>query len=322
MASDLPEQQPVGPSFGVGATLKAARERMGKSLPEAAEQLRIRRPFLEALEESRHKDLPGGTYAVGFLRTYAEFVGLDGEEMVRRFRAEVAGDFSGRSELMFPSPVSEGRIPGGAVIFLGLLLASVAYGGWYWLSSRETQVAEVVPGIPDRLSTILSRPAAVTGDVPKPAATPVAEPAKPAEELPKAKEEVVPPPEAEEEKAPTAPPAPPATVPVTPATAPEPPKPAAEEAKIADGDGRILLKATGDDCWLQVREMDGSLLVSRLLRRGESYRVPNRNGLNLMVGNAGALEVSVDGRKAPSLGSSGQVKRDIRLDPDKLMAGG
>ncbi len=337
MASDLPEQQQVsGSGFGVGVTLKAARERMGKSVSECAEQLRIRRPYLEALEDGRTKDLPGGTYAIGFLRTYAEFLSLDGEEMARRYRSEGAGDFQSRSELVFPSPVSEGRIPGGAVIFLGILLASVSYGGWYWLSSRDTKVAEVVPAIPDRLSTVLSRQATLTGEAPKPAMpiSPPADPApaqplaaaapvepvsvapapRPAAEPPKVRDEVVPPAEAEEEKI--------AVIAPADKASPEPARPAAEEARTPDGDGRVVLKAAADDCWVQVRELDGSLLLSRLLRRGDSYRVPNRGGLVLMVGNAGALEVSVDGRKAPSLGASGQVKRDIRLDPEKLMVGG
>ena len=151
---------PAVSMFGVGPTLRAAREKMGKSLAECSKQLRIRQPFLEALEDGRHGDLPGGTYAAGFLRTYSEYLGLDGEELVRRFRDEGAGGFTARAELSFPSPVSEGRFPGGAVIFLGVLLAAVAYGGWYMLSSRESKVAEMVPPLPDRLSTILSRQAA------------------------------------------------------------------------------------------------------------------------------------------------------------------
>lgn len=359
---------------GVGATLRAARDGMGKSLPECAKLLRIRQPFLEALEEGRHRDLPGGTYAAGFLRSYAEFLGLDSEEMVRRFREEGAGGFKNRTELTFPSPVSEGRIPGGAVIFLGLILAAVAYGGWYLLSSAETKVTEMVPPLPDRLAGVLNRQASLTGET-----KPAADAARPGEE--KAREEVVPPPETEEEK-PAA-----AQSPAQPQTAPEPAKaepakvedpkvempkveapktepakveppkveaPKAEPAKVEppkvepakveapktevaaaassvpDGkvygteyaDSRVVLKATGDDCWIQVREVDGSLLMSRLLRRGDSFRVPNRSGLNLMVGNAGSLEVSVDGRKVPALGAAGQVRRDIRLDPDKLATGG
>lgn len=362
---------PLAVNAGVGATLRAAREGMGKALPECAKLLRIRQPFLEALEEGRHRDLPGGTYAAGFLRSYAEFLGLDSEEMVRRFREEGAGGFKNRTELTFPSPVSEGRIPGGAVIFLGLILAAVAYGGWYLLSSSETRVTEMVPPLPDRLAGVLNRQAALTGE-----AKPAADTSKPAEE--KAREEVVPPQEAEEEKPaaiqspalPQTPAAPePAKVesPKVEAAKEEPPKvepakveppkieaPKVEPAKVEpakveppkveppkveaaapaastpDGkvygteyaDARVVLKATGDDCWIQVREVDGSLLMSRLLRKGDSFRVPNRAGLNLMVGNAGSLEVSVDGRKAPALGSAGQVRRDIRLDPDKLAAGG
>ncbi|EME68380.1 hypothetical protein H261_18782 [Paramagnetospirillum caucaseum] len=345
---------------GVGATLRSAREGMGKTLPECAKLLRIRQPFLEALEEGRHRDLPGGTYAAGFLRTYAEFLGLDSEEMVRRFREEGAGGFKNRTELTFPSPVSEGRIPGGAVIFLGLILAAVAYGGWYLLSSAETKVTEMVPPLPDRLAGVLNRQASLTGET-----RPAGEAAKPGEEAMKAKEDVVPPTETEEEKPAAQAPAasepvkaeapqveppkaePPKVEPVkaeaVKAEAPkveppkaeppkvEPPKPeAAAATSVSDGkvygteyaDSRVVLKATGDDCWIQVREVDGSLLMSRLLRRGDSFRVPNRSGLNLMVGNAGSLEVSVDGRKVPALGAAGQVRRDIRLDPDKLAAGG
>lgn len=396
------------PTIGVGQSLKTARELTGKGIEEVAQHLRIRTPFLQALEDGRHKDLPGGTYAVGFLRTYAEFLGLDGEEMVRRFRAEAAGDLNARSELVFPSPVSEGRIPGGAVLFLGLLLAGVAYGAWYFLSSRTTEVAEMVPPLPDRLASALNRPATVTGEAAKPAETPKPEEAAKGEEAapspvgPVGKEtEVVPPQEEEEAKAPT--PVPAATTPsavtATPANTPkadagkleagkveqakpgQPNKPEAEKpvapqpqtaapaqppqapapvaqipvaqtpptqapatptapvpapaaapavpTAVPDGkvigqehsDSRVQLKAVNDDCWVQVRELDGQLLLSRLLRRGDSYMVPNRPGLTLMVGNAGALEVTVDGKKAAPLGNSGQVRRDIKLDPDKLTAG-
>lgn len=375
-------------TVAVGLSLKTARELTGKTLTEVAAQLRIRQPFLQALEDGRHKELPGGTYAIGFLRTYAEFLGLDGEEMVRRFRAEAAGDLDSRLELSFPSPVSEGRIPGGAVLFLGLVFAGLAYGGWYWLSSRQTQVAEMVPPLPDRLTSVFSRQATLTGDPAKPAeatAKPDEAP-KPDEARPKAEEpalaaakdsDVVPPSDGEDEaKAPApmaAAPAAPAPEPVKPATkadgkapkvetakveavkpepakpepvkpepakpepakieptqgpttaAPMPAAPAVPEGKVVGlehADSRVQLKAIGDDCWVQVRELDGQLLLSRLLRRGDSYMVPNRPGLTLRVGNAGALDVYVDGKKAPALGNTGQVRRDIKLEPDKLLVGG
>ena len=415
----------IAASSAVGETLKSARERMGKPLAEVASQLRIRQPYLLALEEGRNKDLPGGTYAIGFLRTYAEFLGLDGEEMVRRFRQDSASELQSRSELAFPSPVSEGRIPSGGILFLGLVVAAFAYGGWYWMTAREARVAEIVPPLPERLSSALNRPASLTADkvalakleeprhpdemtkpqeagpvdaakppvheevVPpseeeepaKPAeAVKAPEPAKPAETVkapePAKPAETVKAPEpakpAETVKAPE-PPAKPVVVVKTPepakpvAKAPEPAKPvevvkpadpvkpveavkapepvkpselvkaldapkAPEPAKpveaakapvpTASGDSRVALRALADDCWVQVREMDGQLLMSRLLRKGDVFQVPNRPGLTLTAGNSGALEISVDGQALPALGLRGQVRHDISLDPAKLRAGG
>lgn len=379
---DEPLAAPTPSPLSVGTSLRNARGKTGKSLAEVATMLRIRQPYLLALEEGRHRDLPGGAYAIGFLRTYAEFLALDGEEMVRRFRAEASGDLNSRSELVFPSPVSEGRIPGGAVLFVGLLVAGLAYGGWYLLSSRDSSVAEMVPALPERLSSVLNRPASVTGeaqppatDAAKPAETETAKPqdAAPADTAPTppvatGKEtEVVPPAEEDDSKAAKVEPVkvepaktetakaepakPEAVKPEPPKAEPakaEPPKvepaktepakaepakteaPKAEAAKtepakpavVENADSRVQLTAAGDDCWIQVREMDGQLVMSKLLRKGDSYAVPNRSGLTLMVGNAGALDVLVDGKKAPSLGAAGQVRRDIRLDPDKMVSGG
>ena len=381
-------------SSAVGDTLRSARERLGKPLAEVAGLLRIRQPYLLALEEGRHKDLPGGTYAIGFLRTYAEFLGLDGEEMVRRFRQDAAADLNSRSELAFPSPVSEGRIPSGGILFLGLLVAAAAYGGWYWMTARQGRVAEIVPPLPERLSSVLNRPAALTADsqtTPKadepaqpqsaPSQPAITAETAPAEAVkPMAKEDVIPPPEEEDAaKAPAPPPSAPATAQppaapaptptaapastapmaakvVPPTKAPEPAKPAdttkpappakptetvkaveapqpaadtaappaAPAASVAPSnaaESRVALRAANDDCWVQLREMDGRLLMSRLLRKGEVLPVPNRPGLSLTLGNAGALEISVDGQKLPILGPSGQVRHDINLDPAKLLAG-
>lgn len=368
MTAELPQAAPLASS--VGSTLKSARIRLGKNLPEVGTQLRIRQPFLEALEEGRHKDLPGGTYAVGFLRTYAEFLNLDGEEMVRRFRQEAAGELNSRAEMVFPSPVSEGRIPGGAVLFVGLVVAGIAYGAWYWLSSKDVSVADMVPAIPERLAGVLHRTEAPPVEI-KPADQPVAPPAeaKPEEHKPEevkpAANDVVPPAEEEAPAAKTAMPEPvkvdsvkmepirgevlkPAEPPKVEVAKPAEPAPAeikVAEIKVIDvakpaepvnpvipvADGkvigadnagsRITLKASADDCWVQVREMDGQLLLSRLLRRGDSYMVPNRPGLTLMVGNAGAIEITVDGKKAPAVGGAGQVRRDIKLEPEKLAGG-
>ena len=66
--------------------LRQARVERGMELREAADVLRIRAVYLEALEDGRFGDLPGTTYVAGFLRTYGDALGLDGEELVRRYK--------------------------------------------------------------------------------------------------------------------------------------------------------------------------------------------------------------------------------------------
>ena len=87
----------------------------------------------------------------------------------------------------------------------------------------------------------------------------------------------------------------------------------------ADGSTRIVLRATTDS-WIQVRDSDHSVLFTGVLKPGESYRVPDRAGLSMRAGNAGGLDVMVDGKPAPSLGPIGAV-RNVALDPQLLTAG-
>jgi cytoskeleton protein RodZ len=86
----------------------------------------------------------------------------------------------------------------------------------------------------------------------------------------------------------------------------------------AADDSRVVLRARADS-WIQVRERTGgTVLFNRVLRPGETYRVPMRPGLLLTTGNAGGLEVVLDGDALPTLGQQGVVRRDLPLEPDAL----
>ncbi len=83
---------------------------------------------------------------------------------------------------------------------------------------------------------------------------------------------------------------------------------------------RIVLRATGDT-WVEVRNRQGGALIARLLRDGDTWAVPDQAGLFLSTGNAGGLELLVDGTPAPSLGGVGGVRRDVPLDAGLVRAG-
>jgi len=370
--------------------LRRARAAHGQSVRAIAQVLRIRQGYIEALESGAFDQLPGTTYALGFLRTYAEYLGLDGNEMVDRFKAEVGGAEQ-RTELVFPEPVVEGRIPGGAVILISVALLGAAYGGWFYLSNQGRSVSDLIPAMPSQLRALVEptqeppvesapvRDAAAlvveapaheaapeTAPAPAPrvaaeatepapapqvAATPlVVEAPAPEATLEAAPEpEIVAAPEPEPEPQVVAAPEPTpqvAAVPVAaqptprleaPAVAASPPygeetvvipappqafnMPANQAPRIYGNDkrdARIVVRAK-QDSWVQVRDAQDALLLTRVLRAGDVYYVPDIRGLTLLTGNAGGIEIAVDGVTLPPLGPIGAVRRQIALDPDYLL---
>jgi cytoskeleton protein RodZ len=70
-----------------------------------------------------------------------------------------------------------------------------------------------------------------------------------------------------------------------------------------------------------VRGADDAIVFSRVLKSGEVYKVPAKPGLFLRTGNAGALQIAVDGKAVPSIGGIGAMRRNVALDPAELAAG-
>jgi cytoskeleton protein RodZ len=304
---------------GVGEMLRGQRERLGWSIPDVAANLKIRRVMIDAIERGRFRDLPGLAYAVGFVRAYAELLGLDSAEIVRRFRAEATG-IEERRELNFPQPLGESRLPGGVAISVAVLAAVVAYGFWYATSFTHDGPPTRVTAVPDRLAALaVQAPEPPPPSVPTPAPpVSVDTPSAAAATGPAATPPVAPP---------APPPAPPqvAAVPpraVEPPPAPVQPDPTAPKVygDVASPDVRIVIKAQGE-AWVQVKDNAGAVVFMRVMKPGETYRAPNRPGLLLTAGNAGTLEIAVDGKTVPAIAKGNMIRRDVALDPIRLLAG-
>ena len=68
------------------------------------------------------------------------------------------------------------------------------------------------------------------------------------------------------------------------------------------GDVRVIVRAIGPT-WVEIRDqLEGEVLLTRVLYSGDRYLMPNREGLVMLTGNAGGLEISVDGKTVPALG--------------------
>ena len=175
------EGDPSAPQIGsVGHLLRSTREGLGWDIRDVAAALRIRADYLAALERNTVEGLPGVAYATGFLRAYADYLGLDGNEAVNRFKSEKK-TLASRPELNFPVPLTDRGIPGSGLFLIALLLITLAYGTWHYMSSGERPTTAEVEPVPARL---LPPPPPV--EAPAPVAEQGADAAKPTGETPPA----------------------------------------------------------------------------------------------------------------------------------------
>jgi cytoskeleton protein RodZ len=318
-ADDAGDQAPpaYGRLYGVGELLRDRREELGLDLDEVGESLRIKAIYLAALEQGRAQDLPGPTYAIGFIRAYAQYLGFDSDRVLERYKAETT-EIHARPDLALPVPLGTRSLPGGPILLVGLILALCGYGTWYYLSTGERSRPQRVAPVPAELRASLPPPAtAAPGAAAAPSAagdgarlgTGLASPVNPV------------PPATDATAATATGPAstaPGSTAPSTPAPSGTALAPAGDSGDGATA-GQIDIRALAD-CWIQVRSADQTIVFSRVLKAGETYRVP-RAGLYLRTGNAGALAVAVDGKPAPAIGGIGTLRRNVALDPQALLAG-
>lgn len=314
------------PSYAtVGEMLRAAREAKKMEVEDVSSSIHIRAVLLRALEENNVEALPGMTYAVGFVRSYANFLGLNGAEVVHRFKAEHS-QVQAHANLAFPEPVADSRMPDPMTVGVGAFLAVIVLVGWTIYSNMSGgDVEEQIPPAPMAAAMVGPPAAAVMPPTETPAASaPVVLPETPvvSAALPPAAETVVAAPPIET-------PAPvvvkedkPAPVVVAAEKKKPEPADAGEEAaepviNIKRGKTRITLQAS-QASWIQVVGPKGDVVYRKVLRPGDQYAVPDEPGLSLATANAGGLDVVVDGQPVQSIGKPGEIVRGIVLDPDEL----
>lgn len=339
-----------------GTVLRKARLKTGEDLKSVSDKLRIRRPYLEALEESRHDDLPGRAYAIGFVRTYADYLGLDAAELVALYKSETAteAEDTGLGQHAYQEVRQDARLPRGSLFILAIMLGAGVYGAWLLSVSADRMVTERVPPVPERLglaATTVDQPPVAAQDVARaePVASLAGDSASAAgstREIPAVTQPITDARLVESaavapiaEGLPTAGAVEPAANEVevaalTPATPPadpsgeEPSVVIADDLALAVGGARVYgLENEGarvtvravKQAWLRIEAGDGSVLLNQTLSEGEMYRAPVDVGAILVARDAGAFEVFVDGALLGPAGPSGLVLTGKSLSPDDLL---
>lgn len=310
------------PSLRVGEMLRRTREEKKLSVEEVASAINIRVAQLRAIEEGDLEALPGMIYATGFVRSYANFLKLDGTDISKQFKEEHGSAGEARPELHFPEPIAESKMPNTGVIIgaaAGAVILLVLWGVFSGSSSDEEKIAGYIQPAPgSEVVADQPAPAAAAPGTDAPAiAAAVPESQTPAAAMPNA-------------------PASETTVAAMAASAGAVAGQAPAAASLtADQQSQVVPTALSPDVievkpqghvvivatspvWVQVSDKDDQVIFKKVLQAGEKYFVPDQKDLSLVTSNAGGLDVFVDDKKVQAVGKPGEILRGVSLSPSAL----
>jgi cytoskeleton protein RodZ len=136
-----PEDQEV--PLGIGAFLKAEREKKGYTLDQMASEIRLRTYLLEAIENENWEQLPAPVFVKGFIRSYARVLDLNDEDIVNQY--DRIGELKEPLPQPLTKPIRSHRAP---IILVILVLAVIAAIIFLWYSFK-TQ--DITPGKPEQI---------------------------------------------------------------------------------------------------------------------------------------------------------------------------
>jgi len=295
-STDRRRHDPGGRYWSVGATLREAREAGSESILDISAATRIRPEYLYALEDEDYHQLPGWAYAISFVRTYAEYLGLDARPLVLHVKEQLAL----REHVMGPiyaQDVVYARRSGRPWLLVLGLLVLIGAGAAYAASPPGT-LARLFEPVPTRLRALIDRSffaVAEDGNPTERAGLSLAgAPATIAAPPPAAQGEV--------ERGPR-------FAPLRDTKEhPEQVLLVTHPAGAVDRDAPVLPEITlraRDVTMVTVEDAAGAVLLAERLEQGALFRLPKEAGLNISADDGGAVEVYLNGELAGVLASPG-----------------
>lgn len=259
-----------------GALLRAARERQGLHIAALAAAIKVTPRKLDALENDRWSELPDATFTRALAQTVCRSLKIDAKPVLELLppAETVALEFGGgslnepfsergaRNDAGWAGAAIKPMVALALLLLLAALVIQFAPQSW-WPGGRSTAPAPTTVTTP-----VLP---AASAD-----AAPVASPALAAASAPAAVQAAAAAPAARVETVFSAP-------------------PAGAAASAMPVDGALQLRA-GESSWVEVRDGRGRVLISRTVQRGEAVGLDGELPLRLVVGNAGATQLSFRGR--------------------------
>ena len=300
----------------LGPYLRSLREAKGGSLEDMARSTRVGIRHLEALEDERLIDLPSPVFVRGFIRAYCGFLRESPDPALARYERLAGARAAAHAA---SAPPRGGTNWAMSSLVVGLVLLLILGGALILvnLSIRRSSVTAPAIARTEPTTATPASPPSVPVPAPVAPAPPAARSATPDTPAP-----VAPPPAAVAPSAAGAPPAPAAsTVPAAsaspaPAATPPPAVPSATPPRAATAApptrGQRLLVRAIEPTWIRV-QTDSGRVAEELLPAGASREWAAERRFLLTIGNAGGVELTLNGKALPSLGPKGTVIQRLEL---------
>lgn len=262
------------PAAFLGRTLREARERLGLSVADVAQQTKLAPRQIEALEADDFQHLPEMTFVRGFVRSYAKVLHLDAGTLLAALPQQPEPSVPlvpSSVEVPFPNPLSPQRqnlILLGAALLLAVVV--VAFAVWHFTTptlpeKSETATVETPVTLPAEVQVLPASPVAET--VAMASAVPAVSAVQPAKVAAQS------------------------AVPVTTPAAAQPAKPLPQA-----GAGALRL-AFDQESWTEIRDKEGKLISSQINPPGSELRLDGRAPLSLVVGHASSARLYYKGKQ-------------------------
>ncbi|MDP9409690.1 MAG: DUF4115 domain-containing protein [Actinomycetota bacterium] len=285
---------------GIGRTLEQARRERGLSLEQVEQDTKIRKRYLAGLEREDYTTLPDAVYARGFLKTYANYLGLDGEELSRQLRSrrrprrERGIDYSPPNTDFERPLITPGGVAGTekrkvststvVTVLVGLLALAAVIIALYFVG-RDVQLTRAQENAAPRPAATEETPGGPRQEEAEPEALPT-EDGPPERELVNRTEDATGPAEAEGAGGEA---------------------PATEAGQSAPPDTlMVAITVRERPSWLLIRA-DGVLAYEETAQPGFTQTFEADRQLSITSGDAGAVTVEVNGQEAGPLGGMGEV---------------
>lgn len=281
-----------------GATFRKAREAAGLPLEKIAAETRISTRFLTAIENEAFQQLPGGIFNRGFIRAYAEYLGLDSDQVVADYD-RISSTVQEPADVLRDTDRVPARSSDWTLYIVAAGILVVLMVAYYFVTRNSTPPPLETAAVAPATATPPPQPEDVT--VPTVAETPT-EAAKtpppvsvPATSVPPA-----------QTTTPSARPVQPASTP--PATPPAPASPPSTNSALA-----VDVNVT-DSTWMKVTT-DGTIALSEVLQPGTNRRFSAERSIDVVIGNAAGATMQINGRDLGQLGTTGRV-REFKITPE------